>query len=185
MRTAIVSRPIDSARLLEEVAGNRNGATVLFVGTVREQNDGQPVTGLDYSAYAAMAERELETIVAEAAAMGGTADIVVEHRVGTLGLGDASVAIAVAHPHRGKAYEASRYIIEELKQRLPIWKREHYTDGRSEWVENTGATGPAPSASATRRPATKKAAAAKRGKASKAVKPVKRAGAAKRKRARS
>lgn len=135
MRTAIVDRPIDSCALLEEIAHHRNGATVLFVGTVREVNDGSPVSGLDYSAYSAMAESELASIVAEAAQRWNTADIVVEHRIGSLALGDASVAIAAAHPHRGEAYEASRYIIEELKKRLPIWKREHYRDGRSEWVE--------------------------------------------------
>jgi molybdopterin synthase catalytic subunit len=136
MRTALVERPIDACSLLAEVANNSNGAAVLFVGTVRDVNEGAAVSGLDYSAYTAMAERELGTIAAEAAERWGTSDIVVEHRVGSLQLGDASVAVAVAHPHRGEAYEASRYIIEELKRRLPIWKREHYLDGRSEWVEN-------------------------------------------------
>jgi len=136
VRTAIVDRAIDSCGLLQEVSGKRNGATVLFVGTVREVNDGGAVSGLDYSAYTGMAESELAAIVREASERWSTPDIVVEHRVGSLDLGDASVVIAVAHPHRGEAYEASRYIIEELKKRLPIWKREHYVDGRSEWVEN-------------------------------------------------
>ena len=135
MRTAIVSHVIDTCALLDEVAQHRNGATVLFVGTVREVNDGAPVSGLDYSAYSAMAERELADIVIEAAERWQTQDIVVEHRIGGLELGEASVAIAVAHAHRGEAYDASRYVIEELKKRLPIWKREHYVDGRSEWVE--------------------------------------------------
>ena len=137
MRAAIVERAIDSAALLEEVAAHRNGATVLFVGTVRETNEGQPVNGLDYSAYAAMALRELTDIVAEAAARWNTPDIVVEHRVGELALGDISVAIAAAHPHRGQAFDAARYVIEELKRRAPIWKREHYVDGRAEWVAAT------------------------------------------------
>jgi molybdopterin synthase catalytic subunit len=136
MRTAIVRRAIDPCALLDEVANTRNGAAVLFVGTVREMNDGAEVSGLDYSAYDQMAERELRAIVEEAAQRCGSADLVVEHRVGTLALGDVSVAIAVAHPHRGEAYEASRYVIEELKKRLPIWKREHYVDGRAEWVSN-------------------------------------------------
>jgi molybdopterin synthase catalytic subunit len=138
MRAAIVDRPIDSCALLSEVAHTRNGATVLFVGTVRDTNDGAPVSGLDYSSYAGMAERELASIVLETAERWDTSDIAVEHRIGTLGLGEASVAIAVAHPHRAQAYEASRYIIEELKKRLPIWKREHYVDGRSEWVNAEG-----------------------------------------------
>lgn len=137
MRTAIVDRPLDACALLAEVAQTRNGASVLFIGTVRDQNDGAPVTGLDYSAYSQMSERELSAIVDEASGRWGTSDIVVEHRVGTLGLGDASVVIAVAHPHRGEAYDASRYIIEELKKRLPVWKKEHYVDGRSEWVSTS------------------------------------------------
>jgi molybdopterin synthase catalytic subunit len=140
MRTAIVDRPLDACALLDEVANHRNGASILFVGTVRDVNDGERVSGLDYSAYQGMAETELASIVAEAAKRWSTTDIVVEHRIGTLELGDASVVIAVAHPHRGEAYDASRYIIEELKKRLPIWKKEHYMDGREEWVEaGTGA----------------------------------------------
>ena len=135
MRTAIVERPIDSCALLEEVAQHRNGATVLFVGTVRDINDGSAVSALDYTAYSAMAERELEVIVSEAAERWQTPDIVVEHRIGSLELGDASVAIAAAAPHRGEAFEACRYVIEELKKRLPIWKREHYVDGSAEWIQ--------------------------------------------------
>ena len=138
MHTAIVDRPIDPCALLGRVAHHRNGATVLFVGTVREVNDGSPVSGLDYSAYTTMAEHELATIVDEAAQRWETSDIVVEHRVGSLELGDASVVIAAAHPHRGEAFDAARYIIEELKKRLPVWKREHYVDGRTEWVSADG-----------------------------------------------
>lgn len=138
MRTAIVDQEIDVSALVGEVAQHRNGATVLFVGTVRDVNDGAPVTALDYSAYTGMAESELAAIALEAAERWSTPDIVIEHRIGNLGLGDASVAIAVAHPHRAEAYEASRYIIEELKRRLPVWKREHYVDGRSEWVHAAG-----------------------------------------------
>lgn len=136
MRTAVVTGAIDPAALLGEVSSTRNGAALLFLGTVRDMNDGQAVTALDYSAYGSMAERELAAIAREAADRWGTEDIVVEHRTGTLGLGDISVAIVVAHPHRGPAYEASRYIIEELKKRLPIWKREHYASGAREWVAN-------------------------------------------------
>ena len=135
MRAAIVDRAIDAARLLAEVADHRNGASILFIGTVRDMNEGTPVTALDYSAYGTMAQRELGDIIAEAAKRWNTHDIVVEHRIGELALGDVSVAIAVAHPHRGEAFDAARYVIEELKRRAPIWKREHYVDGRAEWVE--------------------------------------------------
>ena len=136
MRAAMVDRPIDSAALLREVAGHHNGASVLFVGTVREMNEGSAVSGLDYSAYGEMAQRELSEIVAEAAKRWDTDDIVCEHRTGTLELGDVSVAIAAAHAHRGQAFDAARYVIEELKKRAPIWKREHYVDGRADWVAN-------------------------------------------------
>jgi len=134
MRCALVDRPIEIAAIVSEVARNSNGATLLFIGTVRDVNNGRAITGMDYTAYASMATRELTEILGEAAQQFETEDIVVEHRLGTLGLGDASVAIAVAHAHRGPAYDASRYVIEQLKQRVPIWKLEHYVDGSREWV---------------------------------------------------
>ncbi len=146
MRSAIVERPLDPAALLAEVADTANGAALVFVGTVRETNEGRAVTGIDYSAYLPMAERELAAILGEVAEEFGTAHIVVEHRLGTLALGDASVVIAVAHARRAPAYEASRRIIEELKRRVPVWKREHYTDGPREWVDPTRAVAPAPGA---------------------------------------
>jgi molybdopterin synthase catalytic subunit len=108
------------------------------VGVVREVNDGRSVTGIEYSAYESMALAELETIAREAAEQFGTPDIAIEHRIGDLELEDASVGIAVAHPHRGAAYDASRWIIEELKRRVPIWKRERYVDGTREWVDPLG-----------------------------------------------
>jgi molybdopterin synthase catalytic subunit len=134
VRSAIVREPIDVAAMLREVSHARNGASVLFLGTVREQNDGRPVTGIDYAAYEAMAPEELARIVREAAVQFGTGDIVAEHRIGRLEIGAISVAIAAAHPHRADAYDASRYVIEQIKRRLPIWKREEYVDGTREWV---------------------------------------------------
>lgn len=139
MRATLVERPLDPAALLTEVSAPANGAAILFVGTVREVNEGREVTGIDYSAYAAMAQRELDAIVGEAAARYATPHIVVEHRLGTLKVGGASVAIAVAHPRRGAAFDVARFVIEELKRRVPIWKREHYVDGTREWVDPTGA----------------------------------------------
>ena len=139
MRFALVTRPLDPARLLAEVSDPANGAVILFVGAVRDVNDGRSVTGIDYSAYAGMAERELGSIVSEAADRFGTTHLVVEHRIGTLAVGEASVVIAVAHPRRAAAYDASRFVIEELKRRVPIWKREHYADGTREWVDPTRA----------------------------------------------
>ncbi len=137
MRSAIVTRPLDPAALLAEVARVANGAAVLFAGTVRDVNAGRAVTGIEYTTYPSMAERELESIVREASERFGTPDIVVEHRIGRLSLGEPSVVIAVAHPRRGAAYDASRYVIEEVKRRVPIWKCEEYADGSREWVDPT------------------------------------------------
>ena len=145
MRRAVVTHALDPAELLAEVTRVSNGATVLFTGTVRDVNDGRAVTGIEYAAYSQMAERELERIVREAAERFDTPDVIVEHRIGRLGLGEASVVIAVGHPRRAAAYEASRYVIEELKRRVPIWKCEAYADGTREWVELTArASAPAP-----------------------------------------
>jgi molybdopterin synthase catalytic subunit len=138
MRTALTDQPIDTAALVAEVSREGNGATLLFIGTVRDINDGRSVTGIEYSAYRSMAEREMADIVREASERFATLDIVVEHRLGELAIGDASVAIAVAHPRRGAAYDASRYVIEQLKKRVPIWKLEHYLDGTREWVNASG-----------------------------------------------
>lgn len=134
MRSAIVEHPLSADRLATEVADTANGATLLFIGTVRDVNEGRAVSGMEYTAYTSMAERELADIVREAAERFDTDDLVVEHRIGALALGEASVVIAVAHAHRGAAYDASRYLIEQIKQRLPIWKLEHYLDGTREWV---------------------------------------------------
>jgi len=137
MRTALVTRPINASALLAEVTSPACGATSLFLGTVRDMHDGRPVTGMEYTAYEAMAASELERIGAEAVARFDSPALVVEHRIGALGIGDVSVAIAVAHAHRAAALDATRYVIEALKQRVPIWKREHYADGTREWVDPT------------------------------------------------
>jgi molybdopterin synthase catalytic subunit len=137
MRSAIVRRLIDPAALLAEVQDSGNGAAVLFIGTVRDLNDGRAVTGVEYAAYDAMAERELERIVVEASDAFATRDIVVEHRVGALAIGEVSVAIVAAHAHRAAAFEATRYVIEQLKRRVPVWKLEHYVDGTREWIDPT------------------------------------------------
>jgi molybdopterin synthase catalytic subunit len=142
MRASLVNRPIDPAALLAEVQRARNGASVLFVGTVREVNDGRAVSGMEYTAYEAMAGRELALVVQEATQRFGTDDVIVEHRIGELDIGDASVAIAAAHPHRAGAFDAARYVIEQLKRRVPIWKLEHYVDGTREWVDPTGTATP-------------------------------------------
>jgi molybdopterin synthase catalytic subunit len=129
-----VDRPIDVSALIAEVSDASCGAATVFLGCVRNVNDGRPVSGIEYSAYRTMAEREMTAIVREADAQFGVSRLVLEHRLGTLALGDASVAIAAAHAHRAPALDAMRYVIEQLKRRVPIWKLEHYLDGSREWV---------------------------------------------------
>jgi molybdopterin synthase catalytic subunit len=134
---AIVTEPIDTSAVLRDVESPAHGASILFVGTVRETNDGRQVSGMEYTAYTAMAEREMRSIVDEAANKFPGSFTLIVHRVGELAIGDASVAIATSHPHRSEAYAANRYAIEQLKTRVPIWKREHYIDGTREWVDPT------------------------------------------------
>jgi molybdopterin synthase catalytic subunit len=135
MRTAIVhSRALDTAAIIAEVTAASNGAVSVFIGTVRDTNQGRPVTAIEYSAYNDMAVRELDALAAEAAAQFGTEHIVIEHRTGYVALTEASVVIAVGSPRRAAAQDATRWIIEQLKVRVPIWKMEHYTDGTREWV---------------------------------------------------
>lgn len=133
-RCVVTLDPIDPCALLTGFVAETDGAAILFIGTVRNHNEGREVGHLDYQAYPPMAEATLQAIVGEARAKWQTGDMAVTHRYGRLEIGDVSVAIAVAAPHRGDAYAASRYIIEELKKRVPIWKREGYLTGESEWL---------------------------------------------------
>jgi molybdopterin synthase catalytic subunit len=141
IRAAVITGPIDTGRLLAEVESPAHGASILFVGTVRDVNDGKSVQGMDYTAYVAMAEREMGAIAGEAAERFPGSFVVIVHRIGELAIGDASVAVATSNAHRDAAYAASRYAIEQLKARVPIWKREHYTDGSREWIDPTATVG--------------------------------------------
>lgn len=137
VHVAVVSRPVDAGALIDAVADHGAGATALFLGTVRNVHDDRAVTGIDYEAYTAMAERELRTIADEATLRFGTLGLAVEHRTGYLALGEVSIAIAASHARRAPAFGATRYVIEEIKRRVPIWKREHYVDGTRAWVDPT------------------------------------------------
>lgn len=140
-RAAIVTREIDVAALMAEARSSDFGAVSVFAGTVRDMNDGRGVSAIDYSAYTSMAESELANIVAEAGVRFGVRALIVEHRVGALAIGDVSVAIVAAHAHRAPALDCTRFVIEEIKHRVPIWKREHYTDGSREWIDPTASRG--------------------------------------------
>jgi molybdopterin synthase catalytic subunit len=126
---------------MAEVQSREFGAVSVFAGTVRDTSDGRSVTAIDYSAYNSMAEAELDRILDEAEERFGVNAIVVEHRVGALALGDVSVAIVAAHAHRTPALDCTRFVIEEIKKRVPIWKMEHYADGAREWVDPTESSG--------------------------------------------
>ncbi len=123
---------IEVADLLAEVQSAERGGTCVFLGTVR--NDAG-ATGIDYSAYEAMAVEEIERILAEAHERWPDARVVLQHRLGLIPVGEASIAIAAAAPHRDAAFAACRHVIEEVKQRLPIWKKELRDDGSEKWVE--------------------------------------------------
>jgi molybdopterin synthase catalytic subunit len=103
-------------------------------------NEAREVSGIEYSAYTAMAQDEMKRIMDEAEHAYGVSAVSVEHRIGVLDVGETSIAIVTAHPHRAPAMESNRYIIEEIKKRVPIWKLEHYTDGSREWVDPTRAS---------------------------------------------
>jgi molybdopterin synthase catalytic subunit len=142
VRTWITTEPLDPAQVLASVGAPEDGALLLFLGIVREENEGRRVVSIRYDAYVAMAERVLAEVAREAAGRLGTERIAVVHRIGELGVGEASVAIAVSSPHRAEAFDACRYIIEEIKRRLPIWKEERYVDGEARWL--AGSVPPVP-----------------------------------------
>lgn len=126
---------IDTARLTSLVADPAAGAIVVFLGTVRDHSPGRDgVTHLEYEAYGGVVEVKIAEIVAELRERWPVVRrVAAMHRVGSLGVGEISVGVAVSSPHRGEAFPAGQYLIDELKRRAPIWKREHWPGG-SEWV---------------------------------------------------
>jgi molybdopterin synthase catalytic subunit len=144
IRWEISEVPILPQAVLDEVGTSRDGAVVLFLGVVRDHHEGQEVAALDYEAYREMAEGILLTIGEEAQRAFGVEEISMVHRVGSLAVGDISLAVAVASPHRTEAYEASRFLLESIKERLPVWKKEHYVTGTARWVDGRTPTVPNP-----------------------------------------
>jgi molybdopterin synthase catalytic subunit len=133
-RCRLVDRRIDVSALESEVGAGRHGAIALFVGVVRETSPtGRGVRYLEYEAFDDMALQEMETIAQEIDERWPGSSVAIEHRIGRLEIGEASVAIAVATPHRGEAFDACRYAIDRLKASVPIWKKEIFADG-SQWV---------------------------------------------------
>jgi molybdopterin synthase catalytic subunit len=134
MSFKITSDVIDPTARKRELEQSGAGACVTFEGWVRDHNDGEAVRALEYEAHAAIAEKEGERIVAEARARFEIDAAHCEHRVGKLGIGDCAVWVGVSAAHRGAAFDACRYIIDETKARVPIWKKEHYASGATGWV---------------------------------------------------
>ncbi len=137
MSARLVDRPIDVAQLLAATAAEGLGGTAVFLGTVRRSREDGDVAAIEYTAYEAMADAELDRIEAEAAARWPQARILLRHRVGTVPLGEASLAVVAAAPHRADAFAACRWVVEEIKRRAPIWKKEHFASGAARWVEGT------------------------------------------------
>ncbi|HEY6545288.1 MAG TPA: molybdenum cofactor biosynthesis protein MoaE [Dokdonella sp.] len=122
-------------RVLDDAAA---GACVTFEGWVRDHNEGRAVQRLDYQAYAPLAQSEGEAILSEAIATFGLREARCVHRVGALAVGDLAVWVGVSAGHRDAAFAACRWIIDEVKRRVPIWKNEHYADGESGWLHPDG-----------------------------------------------
>ena len=134
MIVELTSDPIDVPRLIDHVNKPSNGGICTFLGVVRDNAEGRPVVKLGYEAYESMALAQMCAIVEEAVQRWDLDAVALSHRTGELQVGEASVAIAVGAPHRAEAFEACRYIIDTLKTRVPIWKKEFFQDG-AVWVE--------------------------------------------------
>jgi molybdopterin synthase catalytic subunit len=133
----LTREPIDDAALTQRVRRPGCGAVVTFLGAVRDVTGDKITTALEYDAYPAMAEAKLREIEADIRARWTVGDFAMIHRLGKLEISDISVAIAVSCPHRGDAFDACRHAIEQLKRIVPIWKKENWADGTTEWVHPT------------------------------------------------
>src|SRR4051794_2218971 len=130
----LTTDPIDTALLVENCRNPAAGAVVLFLGTTRELTAGRQTIALDYEAYPVMAERQLADLESEARQRWPVLECMIVHRLGRVPPTEASVAIAVATPHRADAFAAGQWLIDSLKRDVAIWKREQWADGSTEWV---------------------------------------------------
>jgi len=152
-RFAIVDAPIDPAGLLAAVGDPAAGASVLFLGTTRNENSVRRVTRLEYEAFAGMALREMRQLARQASRRWPLRRVAMVHRIGVVPVGEASVGIAVSAGHRGEAFDACHWLIDRLKEIVPIWKKEHYRGG-TVWIgAQQGGSGDGPQAPRKRRAA--------------------------------
>jgi molybdopterin synthase catalytic subunit len=133
-RFALADTPIDTAHLRAELLDDRVGGYASFEGWVRNQNEGRDVLGLRYEAYVALAQAEGDKVLAEAMSKFDILDTRCVHRIGDLAIGELAVWVGVSAAHRDAAFAACRYIIDEVKQRVPIWKHERYAEGDAGWL---------------------------------------------------
>ena len=133
--------PIDYHALTEQVRRPGCGAVALFLGTVRDLTDGRVTVALDYEAYPGMAEKKMAEIEQETRDRWPVGEVALVHRLGRLDVGEVSVAVAVSCPHRAEAFEACRHAIDRLKEVVPIWKKENWADGTTEWVHPSAEPG--------------------------------------------
>lgn len=138
MTFKISTDPLEASILVKELTDPTAGGLVTFEGRVRKTNEGREVLRLEYEAYPELAEKEGLRILEEAKARWGVERILVVHRTGVLEIGETAVWIGVAAAHRAEAFAACRYVIDELKERVPIWKKEYYADGDSGWIQSGG-----------------------------------------------
>lgn len=136
--TYLTPHRISLDTLLAEVQGPERGGTCVFMGTVRNGPEESGVTEIEYSAYDAMADAEIGRILLETEQRWPGVRAALRHRVGRVPVGEASIAIVAAAPHRAEAFAACRHIIEEVKRHLPMWKKEHRIDGTTAWVDPSG-----------------------------------------------
>jgi molybdopterin synthase catalytic subunit len=125
---------LTSDQVRQHIADDASGACVIFEGWVRNHNEGQQVQRLEYDAYESLGVKEGERIISEAEQRFGISTVYCVHRLGQLEIGGMAVIVGVSTPHRDEAFEACRFIIDEVKHRVPIWKKEHYVNGDSGWV---------------------------------------------------
>jgi len=133
-RFAFAHESVSGEQVRRLVADDASGAFVAFEGWVRDHNEGRRVLRLEYEAYETLGVKEGERIIREAQERFGTASMYCVHRLGLLEIGDIAVIVGISTPHRDEAFAACRYIIDEVKHRVPIWKKEHYDNGDSGWV---------------------------------------------------
>ena len=130
----LTDKPIDPTQVLASVESNNAGAVVLFLGTTREVTGQRTTRSLDYEAYRPMAEKKMAELEAEARSRWPILECTIVHRTGHLEIRETSVAVAASSPHRGDAFEAARWLIDTIKESVPIWKKENWADGTSQWV---------------------------------------------------